>query len=319
MAPIRGSRLQAVRLERRGPRACGRRRGLMALAERLASVPSLLRAVAVSVALTLTGCYQDMMKATPFGLSEARVAEGPQEERINVWPLLYHRAPATSVLWPLVEITDSTWSVRPIVARYGDNLDLLWPFVQLWEGGQKGMLFPLFFWGPEHLALSPLFLHTSSERATTFVTPLFGWGGHKDGSAGFLYLPVYAYARAGESGRAGIPPLLSWWSWRGDGGWGAHLFLSLWGMERHPGASSEHLFPFYGREREWDESRERRSLVVVPFYWDFGQRDEDTTTTTLVLFPFFAASEEREREGGKDRGLEGEPQERVASDRKIVV
>ena len=55
--------------------------------------------------LVLTGCSTAAMKGTPFYTGEYPVREGPAADRVNLWPLAYYRAPALSVLWPVMDFS----------------------------------------------------------------------------------------------------------------------------------------------------------------------------------------------------------------------
>ena len=46
------------------------------------------------LAVLVTGCRTTAMKGTPFFSGENPEREGPVEDRVNLWPLAYYRAPA---------------------------------------------------------------------------------------------------------------------------------------------------------------------------------------------------------------------------------
>src|SRR5262245_32209237 len=73
-----------------------------------------MRAMALLVGALFCGCSASSMKATPIWDDDFARAEGPSEDRINVWPLLYYRNPALSVLWPLFSSSDEGQELVPL-------------------------------------------------------------------------------------------------------------------------------------------------------------------------------------------------------------
>ncbi|HUT24299.1 MAG TPA: hypothetical protein VM492_08165 [Sumerlaeia bacterium] len=78
----------------------------------------------LTLAALVTGCSATAMKATPMWDREYHKAIGPAEDRINVWPLLYHRKPATAVLWPLIAMTDEGHAFVPLYEYRKKEKDL---------------------------------------------------------------------------------------------------------------------------------------------------------------------------------------------------
>ncbi len=213
-------------------------------------------------------CHQDMFKATPFAGGEHPETIGSPEGRVNLWPLLYHRKPATSFLWPLGEVTDTTWAVRPLVASYGGQLDVLWPLSHFNLERGTGYMLPSFYWGEDWFFLFPLYGHRLPDT----------------GDKGWVYTPLYVHGFAGEDWIGIAPPLLSWWR-ASPGHSSLHILLSLYGQRRSPGHSSEHLFPLYWRQSDENSpDGPRRHLVLFPLY--FGvQRQENGVTRKLHVLP----------------------------------
>lgn len=200
--------------------------------------------------LLLAGCAQDMFKATPFASGEHPEVRGPAEERINLWPFVYHRPPATSFLWPLGEVTDTTWALRPLLARYDRSLDIAWPVIQLREDGREGFVLGGCFWGKDRFWLTPLFapvfIHANDswsllplfsfrypanpegegwfgtlpyvrywrgdERTTIVAPPLFLCHEKEDGRTGWIFSPPYFRHRDQAGDTLGIPLVLTFWS-----------------------------------------------------------------------------------------------------------
>jgi hypothetical protein len=241
----------------------------------------------VAAASGVVGCYQDMLKATPFASGEHLATEGPATDRVNLWPLLYHRRPATSFLWPVGEVTDASWAVRPLVASYSGKLDLLWPLVHIDPERGRGYVFPLAFWDPDWIFVAPwyrwehgfgvlpLFTWSRGPDERHFWTPLFGRAWRtEDGVERWLWTPFWT--RSGQPGarRHILPLLLSGWrEHRGDDpGLSAYALLSLAGVTRRERRSAEHFFPLWFRSRD-DQAR---LLAVLPFY--VGVRGADGGT-----------------------------------------
>ena len=228
--------------------------------------------------LLSSGCYQDMLRATPFARG---VGEKSAEDRIALWPLFYHRKPATSILWPMGEITDDSWAIRPFIAVYGQGTDILWPFIHVGAENRSSYFAPLVAWKPhpDGFLWTPLVgWRSPQEAAGWFYTPLYtaGWGPDKhwlfippllttwghDGRKSWFGSPLYVEVEDAESVVRALPGLLSWWDISKDGDWSANVLLSLFGITRSSERSSEHLFPFYWRgeiEREGRPGRCCRS------------------------------------------------------------
>jgi hypothetical protein len=99
-----------------------------------------LAAAGLLLAIVLClGCTSAQMKTTPIWDSEYRKGIGPVEDRVNVWPLLYYRNPALSVLWPLFTYTDDR-------TRKFEQWDVAWPFFKYARGETRQALyiFPLY-------------------------------------------------------------------------------------------------------------------------------------------------------------------------------
>ena len=50
------------------------------------------------------------------------------EERVNLWPLAYRDGGAVSVLWPLLDVDERGFALRPLVAKDGPEWGVLYPF-----------------------------------------------------------------------------------------------------------------------------------------------------------------------------------------------
>jgi hypothetical protein len=142
---------------------------------------------ALLLAALLPSCASSTLKATPIWDEEFARAEGPPEDRINIWPLLYYRKPALSVLWPLFSATDEGQAFVPFYAydRRSQALSVITasPWLPaaaqlepeykrignvIWNGStERFSIFPLFFRDPRALLLAPLF-YTDADGFWTF-------------------------------------------------------------------------------------------------------------------------------------------------------
>jgi hypothetical protein len=204
-------------------------------------------------AILSSGCAAPQMKGTPFYSGEYEKREGPPEDRVNVWPLFYHRAPATSFLWPIGEKTDDHLAIRPLFAIYGlDNEEgkreysVLWPLSEFdfrthwyhillafWGSGPSGVDYRLVF---------PFYWH----RGDPFDRDA-------KGDAWDSVFPLYIYRRTGAGGPGPGPAERS-----------LHL---LWPLIRFGLTNGRHrIFPyFWGTDSDDDRYR-----VLFPIFWQNG-------------------------------------------------
>ena len=78
----------------------------------------------ITMMLSLGACASTnrMMRITPFSRNEVS-----DPDRINLWPLLYKSHDRTSALWPLFDMDDQGFALRPLVALENDSVSLLGP------------------------------------------------------------------------------------------------------------------------------------------------------------------------------------------------
>ena len=180
-----------------------------------------LRSVVAAAALALlsllsAGCATTAMKGTPFFTGEYEKREGPPQDRVNIWPLMYYRHPALSIAWPVIEhVSGEQFAIRPLFSVYnlgkknGREWNFLWPLGQVYEGNNTGRFFPV-FWSDDYFHIFPLYWH---------------YGGANGLDA---LLPLWWFRRAGEEH------------------WSLHLLLGLAGFKNDARASGGYLFPLYG-------------------------------------------------------------------------
>src|SRR5262245_29677893 len=189
-----------------------------------------VRAVTLLIAAVLCSCSASSMKATPIWDDDFARAEGPSEDRVNVWPLLYYRKPALSVLWPLFSSSDEGQELVPLYA---------------YERKSKALrLFSLFPWLPAGAQLEPDYTRVlgviSDRKNDAFAVLPFYYGG----KTGF-WTPPLLRLRNGEE--------------RIDG-----VFAPLAVHIRERNAESWSLaWPLLSSWRE-DETR---GLRAVPLFW----------------------------------------------------
>ena len=82
--------------------------------------------------------------------------ELPEAERVNVWPLLYKSGDLTTVLWPLFDVDDEGFALRPLVARDGTAWSVLWPLAG-WDSSRRDWWFLPAYSVGRNLGLAPLF------------------------------------------------------------------------------------------------------------------------------------------------------------------
>ena len=181
--------------------------------------------LSMAAAATCCGDLDDLWRSTPF-YHGASVYTDRKEDRVNLWPLLYHRAPATSVLWPLFSCSDDHVAVTPLYSqrRQGggpsfDEFNVLWPICQFDTQHDRYRVFPV-FWGEDRFAVLPLLVNGPE---SLFLPPFWY---SKDGSC-FVALPLCGW-NENDGGRL-------WWASAG-----------LAGHRRdRSGRTSSWLFPLF--------------------------------------------------------------------------
>jgi hypothetical protein len=196
-------------------------------------IKALVGLACLALLLLAGGCTTAEMKGTPFYSGEYGKRNGPAEQRVNGWPLVYYRDPALSVLWPVFESTDDHTAVRPIFSVYGldrtnREYNVLWPLAQFDRQERENRIFP-FFWGDDYRVLFPLYWHYDqpfgTDGGTDSLFPL--WLLSRERTNDFsLFAPwplvrVWSHAVEHDSGSMVFP---LYWHDRDDRG---SLFVSL--------------------------------------------------------------------------------------------
>lgn len=220
-----------------------------------------LSAIGAVGALLLTGCSSPSMKGTPFYSGEDIRREGPAPDRVNLWPVMYYRAPALSVLWPIAEKTDDHLAIRPLVSVYGLDqtqkvVSVLWP-LSSFETGGSGYVLPV-FWGDDYFNVAPLYWHKGHPFGPAggydALFPL--WSHHRTATGGTstsVLWPVFRFAN--------LPREHGWrvWPLYGDTTTGlGHTRFYAWPLGwwwRNPGETGHALIPAYYMARDADDQR----------------------------------------------------------------
>ena len=209
------------------------------------------------LAVLASGCRTTAMKGTPFYTGEHGTREGPVEDRVNLWPLAYYRAPALSVLWPIGEFSDDRFAVRPLFSMYRDGKDAPWHEYN-WLGGlvsvdtetDARVAFPV-FWGRNYFNVFPLF-----------------WSGSDpdEDSAHNILFPLWVYSRKSNGDRVEFFP----WPLAGhflDGTESRWFVFPLWDrtLDRNDPSTFEDRFALFlaGNIGRGDD----RQHWIAPFYY----------------------------------------------------
>jgi len=210
------------------------------------------------LALLLSGCQSPTMKGTPFYTGEY---DGPEEgytDRVNLWPALYYRDPALSVLWPFFERTDDHTAVRPVFSIYNKKSDnptynVLWPIARFDTGKQSNRIFPA-FWGKdsdisdEYFVIAPLYWHLDDPFAGDGVNALFPFWIWKTDSKGHridILWPLYANKKTDTERMWRVWPFYGYDAWNKGSDVSRFWAWPLGGSKKNARVQQHYLFPLY--------------------------------------------------------------------------
>ena len=194
--------------------------------------PPMRRAVSIAALGSLTllsaacNTVDRLWRISPF---EGSVAS----DRVNLWPLAYHNGGETSVLWPLFDVDERGFALRPLVAKDGTGYSILWPLASFDTDAESGWAGP-FYQFETARGLFPI----ANFGSPSWVGPVW-WSEHASG--------LFPLALFGELSYVG--PV--WWS-SGDAGPSGGLFpLAMFGSTSYVGPAwwsgeSYGLFPLFG-------------------------------------------------------------------------
>ncbi len=203
----------------------------------------------VSLASGLSGCATRAMKGTPLYEGEYQTPRGPAEDRIALWPLVYYREPATSLLWPIGEyVKNDSIAVRPLFSVHDMNdenkrlVNVLWPIYQHDNADDSGRIIP-FFWGDDYFVGFPLYWRfTQKDGCSDLMFPLWWYDSNARGSDLCTLLGLAGYSSYGETKSNRLLPL---WYYEHDAS--ETMFLSLpWSQYKNSvGDSWQLAFPLF--------------------------------------------------------------------------
>ena len=251
---------------------------------------------ASAMLLMLCGCAATSMKGTPF-FSGEQASTGDPKDRVNIWPLVYYREPALSVLWPIGEYSDTRLAVRPLFSLSTsapdtpyDTLRILWPLseIELSSGGD-GYFFPFYWWDDGSFAAFPFVWHLKN--------PWFNYKRDVDS-----LFPLFVYSRGGRRGNTNYKSLSLLWplinrtadgadhSWRAwplagygveRGGAENHAFwlAHLGGFYNEGADRGKWFIPFY----HWSQSGDGRRGLLTPFWTDSRYASRRTRSVPPLL------------------------------------
>ena len=255
------------------------------------------------------GCRTNAMKGTPFFTGEYKGRVGPAENRVNLWPLVYWRDPALSVLWPIGEYADDRLAVRPLFSRYRDKPDgpytetnILWPIAHFDAAHGDYRVFP-YFWGRSwghgsYHVLFPFlwdFRHPDHKSGCNAFFPLWihDWDENKGWSETDILWPIFNRETGPNTDYVRLFPLFgrSRNPQTGDGfDW---ALAGLLGRSKENGSEYYWALPFFLRDVQddwlwtplWCGSLggDERWWLVPPLL-SGGRRDKDGSDTLTVLF-----------------------------------
>ena len=265
-------------------------------------------ALLLAIAMLSSGCRTTAMKGTPFFSGEYKGRVGPAENRVNLWPLVYWRDPALSVLWPVGEYADDRIAVRPLFSRYRDKPDgpytetnVLWPIARFDAKHGDYRVFP-YFWGRtwddgSYHVLFPLlwdYRHPKRDAGCNAFFPLWihDWDENKGWSETDILWPIFNRETGPNTDYVRLFPLFgrSRNPQTGDGfDW---ALAGLLGRGKENGSEYYWAIPFFLRDVQDDVlwtplwcgslGGDKRWWFVPPLL-SGGRRDKDGSDTLTVL------------------------------------
>ena len=266
-----------------------------------------MRALIVPLLLiALTGCAASdrMVRAVPFWADD----ELPDPDRVNVWPLYYQTDDLVTVLWPIFDVDEEGFALRPFLARDGNDWSALYPLAG-WntEDGHWWVLpaysfeknrgfFPLWNFGEwNHVVLAWWLDDDAGDVSDWGVFPLFGVG--EVGHVGPVW---WESARNDEPGSWGIFPVAffgersgyfvpAWWRENENGGLEQLGVLPLFFYENDEGYERL-ITPLGGRS--WGGDGEKGFVNVLGPV--FHHSTDGERSYTSLAWPIFVLERDGE-------------------------
>src|SRR6185436_19991164 len=145
--------------------------------------PPMRRAVSIAALGSLTllsaacNTVDRLWRISPF---EGSVAS----DRVNLWPLAYHNGGETSVLWPLFDVDERGFALRPLVAKDGTGYSILWPLASFDTDAESGWAGPFYvgpvWWSSGDAGPSGGLFPLAMFGSTSYVGPAW-WSGESYG------------------------------------------------------------------------------------------------------------------------------------------
>lgn len=208
-------------------------------------------AVAAALVVGLSGCATPAMKGTPFYTGEYSTRKGPAEDRVNLWPLLYYRDPALSVLWPLAELTDDHVAVRPLFSVYGLDREkkvtnVLCPLATFDQNTGRNRIFSV-SWRKGRASVFPLYWHSHAadgSRVNDMLLPLWIHNRDRQGTSTHVLPPVFHYLNTERKKGGHLWPLAG----------------------RYSGVEGTYAFAAWPLAHRWTQKDGDRGHMVLPLY-----------------------------------------------------
>ena len=219
-----------------------------------------------------------LMAVVMWGMAApGHAAAASDDDRINLWPVLYKKGGQLSVLGPLFVLSDDNVALRPLFAvntEEGKRIRILYPLSEFNPGSQPNWIGP-WWWGDDYRVLFPLFWHVGEP--------------FEPGGTGLNALvPLYWIRRVGDNHSLWAPwPLARNTHWNGKHTWWVGPLAG--GVEDAEGSYSFWLWPLTGR---WtDSGGTRTGDYVAPFY--ARSVGEDGTMFMTVPWARYASADGR--------------------------
>lgn len=240
----------------------------------------------LGVVVLLAGCATSSMKGTPFYTGEYEESEGAAADRVNVWPILYYRDPALSVLWPFMEFAPDVLAVRPFYSIYDRDTEtpvynVVWPIGKFDTKKDENRIFPV-YWGDDYFNVFPLYWHEGDPISGTGHNSLFPfwiWNHKASGTSLHIFWPLYAKTDYAEYQGWRLWPIYG----NKDYLYGYERFWAWplgWAYEK-PGDKGHGFVPFYMSKTE----DQRKTFVTLPYSRSLSTKPQEKSwDLTLPLW-----------------------------------
>jgi hypothetical protein len=246
-----------------------------------------------------------MMRISPF-YERGQILTDP--DRVNVWPLAYKNKDRLSLLWPIVDIDENGFAVRPLFNKEKDDYSVLFPLSSYNSRRKVGWLataysyedyfgaFPLFHAGKDFDYLGPWW--RADEGKSHGVFPLYGTGPElthigpawrivDEDTKDWTSLGVFPLFSADTDGQAFWSPLYRHRFTDKKREHSALLGIGKW-TDRADGRFDHHLHPVWYHKK----SKDREVKALVPFWYDLEEAGRHISINPLYGRGIDAAGEQ---------------------------